>query len=103
MTVQGLETVAVVGTGVIGRSWAQLFARAGLTTRLYDRDPKQVAKAVAWIETDLASCAEAGRFSSDEVRTVLISALVASFGPRLACEHREPLDVVAGGVRTGSP
>ena len=30
--------VAVVGTGVIGRSWVQVFVRAGCQTRVYDRD-----------------------------------------------------------------
>ena len=55
MTESTIQTVAVVGTGVIGRSWAQLFARKGCETRLYDRDPEQLAKAVSWIDEDLRS------------------------------------------------
>ena len=37
-----IKNVAVVGTGVIGRSWIQVFARAGCRTRAYDRDPALV-------------------------------------------------------------
>lgn len=33
------ETVAIVGAGLIGRSWAALFARAGLTVRVWDASP----------------------------------------------------------------
>lgn len=46
-------TVAIVGTGVIGRSWAQVFARAGCTTRLYDRDPAQVDRALKLLARSL--------------------------------------------------
>lgn len=40
--------VAVIGTGVIGRSWIRAFARAGFSTRVFDPDSEQVARAVAW-------------------------------------------------------
>ncbi|MDE2804955.1 MAG: 3-hydroxyacyl-CoA dehydrogenase NAD-binding domain-containing protein [Gemmatimonadota bacterium] len=43
--------VAVVGTGVIGRSWIRVFVRAGFPTRVFDRDPEQLARAVAWART----------------------------------------------------
>ncbi len=33
------QTVAVVGAGLIGRSWAMIFARAGWDVRLYDPAP----------------------------------------------------------------
>ena len=46
-------TVAVVGSGVIGRSWANLFLRAGCRTRIYDRDPAQVEPALDWLNSDL--------------------------------------------------
>ena len=42
------RTVAVVGTGVIGRSWIRVFARAGFSTRVFDPDPEQAARAVDW-------------------------------------------------------
>lgn len=42
------RTVAVVGTGVIGRSWIRVFTRAGFDTRVFDPDPEQLARAVDW-------------------------------------------------------
>ena len=52
-TPRTLPPVAVIGTGVIGRSWIQVFARAGYPTRVYDRDPAQVKRAISWLEHDL--------------------------------------------------
>jgi 3-hydroxyacyl-CoA dehydrogenase len=48
------EIVALVGGGVIGRSWSRVFARGGRTIRLYDRDPAQLEAAQRWLEADLA-------------------------------------------------
>jgi 3-hydroxyacyl-CoA dehydrogenase len=45
-----VHTIAVVGTGVIGRSWACVFSRAGCPTRLYDPDPAQLERALAWLK-----------------------------------------------------
>ena len=42
------KTVAVVGTGVIGRSWIRVFTRAGREARVYDLDPARSRAAVAW-------------------------------------------------------
>ena len=61
-----ITTVAVVGTGVIGRSWAQVFARAGCATRLYDRDPARLAAALTWIDADLALDVTAGLLTDHE-------------------------------------
>lgn len=57
---------AVIGTGVIGRSWARLFVQAGLSTRLYDRSAEQLRRAVEWIEADLQDAVEKGRISPEE-------------------------------------
>ena len=48
-----IRTVAVVGAGVIGRSWIQVFARAGCTVAVYDADPRQLARALRWVEADI--------------------------------------------------
>src|SRR4051812_44436921 len=45
--------VALVGTGVIGRGWLKVFVRAGHPTLVYDSDPAQSRRAVAWFEQDL--------------------------------------------------
>ncbi|RJE78613.1 3-hydroxyacyl-CoA dehydrogenase [Paracoccus sp. JM45] len=33
------RTVAIIGCGLIGRAWAIVFARAGMTVRIWDADP----------------------------------------------------------------
>lgn len=55
MAQSSLRTVAVVGTGVIGRSWLHVFARAGCRVRAFDADPAQRERARRWLEGDLAS------------------------------------------------
>ncbi|HKP30655.1 MAG TPA: 3-hydroxyacyl-CoA dehydrogenase NAD-binding domain-containing protein, partial [Gemmatimonadales bacterium] len=47
------QAVAVIGTGVIGRSWIRVFTRAGLETRIWDTDPAQVEGAWSWLKADL--------------------------------------------------
>ena len=44
------KTAAIVGTGVIGRSWIRVFTRAGWDTRVFDLDPGRGAAAVAWAQ-----------------------------------------------------
>jgi 3-hydroxyacyl-CoA dehydrogenase len=56
-----IPVVAVIGTGVIGRSWIRVFTRAGCETRIYDRDPEQVRRAVAWVRADLRQARQAKR------------------------------------------
>jgi 3-hydroxyacyl-CoA dehydrogenase len=53
-------TAALIGAGLIGRSWAMVFARAGWRVRLYDSDPAQVGAARAQIETGLRDQQAAG-------------------------------------------
>jgi 3-hydroxyacyl-CoA dehydrogenase len=40
----------VVGAGVIGRSWAAVFARAGCPTRVWDIDPEASRRAARWVQ-----------------------------------------------------
>lgn len=47
------RAVAVIGTGVIGRSWIRVFARAGYETRIWDPDPAQIETAWEWMKADL--------------------------------------------------
>ena len=46
-------TAAMIGAGLIGRSWAMVFARAGWQVRLYDSVPAQLESAREHIETGL--------------------------------------------------
>ncbi|XP_036687372.1 lambda-crystallin homolog [Balaenoptera musculus] len=47
--------VAVVGSGLIGRSWAMLFASAGFKVKLYDVEPRQVTHALDSIRKEMKS------------------------------------------------
>lgn len=52
--------VAVVGCGVVGSSWAIVFARAGHPVRLWDADAAQPARALEGIAARLADLEAAG-------------------------------------------
>ena len=54
------KTIAVIGAGLIGRSWATVFARAGWRVRLTDSAPAQLEAARAFIAESLEEQAEAG-------------------------------------------
>lgn len=62
-------TVAVVGSGVIGRSWARVFIRAGCRVQLWDGQPGQVRQALAWLDETLAAEAALGFISDADVAT----------------------------------
>lgn len=63
-----MTTVAIVGAGLIGRSWAVVFARAGMTVRLWDPDDTVRAGLTDAIRAMLA----AGDISSDAIRNVSV-------------------------------
>lgn len=60
MTQGSPRIVAIVGTGLIGRAWAAVFARAGWTVRLYDPDPATQARSLALVADELAMLAGHG-------------------------------------------
>jgi len=70
-----IPIVGVIGTGLIGRSWIQVFTRAGCNTRVYDRDPEQVQKALGWLAEDLQIQFEMGLITAHdaEARCALIT------------------------------
>ena len=45
-----MSSVAIIGSGFIGRAWAISFARAGHDIVLWDNDPAAGVKALAYIE-----------------------------------------------------
>ena len=63
-----IATIAVVGTGVIGRSWIQVFARAGCSVRVFDPDPDQMDRAMAWFKADLRNLRAQGDLKKKEAR-----------------------------------
>jgi len=55
-----MSKVAIVGSGLIGRSWAVLFSRGGYNVVLYDVQQEQLTGALTVIEGQLKSLAETG-------------------------------------------
>ncbi|HVY04775.1 MAG TPA: 3-hydroxyacyl-CoA dehydrogenase [Burkholderiales bacterium] len=58
-----MEKIAIIGSGLIGRAWAMVFARAGHPVKLYDAAPGAADKALKLIEEGLAELHEAGLIS----------------------------------------
>lgn len=48
-----MQNVAIIGAGLIGRSWSLVFARAGVPVVLYDIDTAAIESARAWIADTL--------------------------------------------------
>ena len=44
------DKVAIVGAGLVGRSWAITFARGGHRVMIFDADDKAVASALSTVE-----------------------------------------------------
>ena len=38
------EKIGIVGSGLIGKSWAMIFAASGYEVSMYDSDPNQLSK-----------------------------------------------------------
>jgi len=56
----GTRKATVVGSGLIGRSWAMLFAGAGYKVTLYDTNPQQLTNALEDIKRQLELLKEQG-------------------------------------------
>jgi L-gulonate 3-dehydrogenase len=57
---------AIIGSGLIGRSWAMVFARGGHDVVLWDQDPAQVERALSHIALTLPEMAEEGLIEKPE-------------------------------------
>lgn len=55
-----MQTIAVVGAGLIGRAWAVSFARGGFRVRLHDADPAQLEAAAGFVAEAAAELASVG-------------------------------------------
>jgi L-gulonate 3-dehydrogenase len=65
-----MSTIAVIGAGLIGRSWAIVFARAGFQVNLWDPSPHQTEAAMAFIAERLPELREAGLLPDEPAVTL---------------------------------
>ncbi|KQT13166.1 3-hydroxyacyl-CoA dehydrogenase [Ramlibacter sp. Leaf400] len=61
----GGRPVAIVGAGLVGAGWAIVYARAGLSVKVFDADPEITRKAVPLIEGQLAGLRRHGLVDED--------------------------------------
>uniref|UniRef100_A0A3Q4BV51 Uncharacterized protein n=1 Tax=Mola mola TaxID=94237 RepID=A0A3Q4BV51_MOLML len=53
-----MDIITVVGSGLIGRSWAMVFVGGGYRVKIYDNQPGQAAKAITEIRKQLGELEE---------------------------------------------
>lgn len=66
-----VKSVVVVGAGLMGHGIAQVFAQAGIETRLVATREKSLERAMALIEQNLEVLAEFGRAKKEDIPAVL--------------------------------
>jgi 3-hydroxyacyl-CoA dehydrogenase len=49
------QSIAIIGSGLVGRSWAYLFARAGHSVRIYDPSEECLESARSWLVGELTA------------------------------------------------
>jgi L-gulonate 3-dehydrogenase len=55
-----MTRIAVVGCGVVGSSWALVFARAGLDVAVWDATPAAVQQTLTFVRESLESLVQQG-------------------------------------------
>ena len=68
-----MSKVGIVGAGLIGRAWANVFARAGWTVRVWDPDLKQRAEAARLITQSLHELATHGLVQEPEAAAARVT------------------------------
>ena len=66
-TTSGFTRIGVVGSGVMGRGIAQIFAQIGIPVRLHDSQPQALDAAVKSLNSAFAMLQEKGRMTADRV------------------------------------
>ena len=68
MTEPKIKTVAVVGTGIVGRGWMRVFCGAGCRTKVYDQDPEQLKRNLDWFKRGLQEDVEDGLLTAEQAK-----------------------------------
>jgi len=69
--------IAIVGSGLVGRAWATVFARAGFAVAVFDPVEGAAAAAIARIEASLPALAEADLLAGGTPAAVLGALLIS--------------------------
>jgi 3-hydroxybutyryl-CoA dehydrogenase len=72
-----MQVVAVLGVGTMGRGIAQVFARAGFATRLFDFVPGRARAAIGVIDSELQARVAKGKIAPEDRAKALESLSVA--------------------------
>ena len=88
-----MPVVAIIGSGLIGRAWANVFARSGWQVRLWDPEPRVRATASALVADSLADLARHG----------LVKDAAAAAAAVSACESLEEAAAGADYVQENGP
>lgn len=82
--------VAIIGSGLIGRAWAMVFARGGAEAALWDQDGTQVTRALQAMGPALADMRAAGLIADDAgLRTRIAAAPSLAAALDGACHVQE--------------
>src|SRR5258706_9904391 len=92
-------SLAVIGTGVMGRGIAQIAAQAGIRVLMYDSRPGAAREAKDSVSAQLARLAEKGRLDREAVeRAEANLVLLDSLQPLSSCPI--VIEAVAGNLET---
>ncbi|XP_004081645.1 lambda-crystallin homolog [Oryzias latipes] len=78
MNISESKTITVIGSGLIGRSWAMVFASGGYSVKIYDNQPGQAAKAILEISQQLKELEEAHMLRGELTATQQLT-LISSY------------------------
>jgi len=65
------KTVTIVGSGLIGSSWATLFSRGGYNVHMYDSDETRLDNSILSVKKNLESLGEYGLLNDQNVEDIL--------------------------------
>ena len=90
-------TVAIIGSGLVGRGWAISFARGGCNVRLWDNDPEAPQRAIAAIPAALTELADNGLLDEDTAvvagRIAAVDSIEAALDGASHVQENSPEDV----------
>src|SRR5687767_35578 len=71
MTVEGIKTIAIIGTGTMGQGIAQVCAQNGLKVLMYDVESEVVTRSIQAIRKSLETLVEKAKISASDKETAL--------------------------------